>query len=264
LGFTSDNTLFVLLSDHGEGQLSFGNDNYFAHAGEITEDVLRIYLSLSHPGIKHSLLSLVDLKNICLSLLQIPNPSLGGDLISRLKVLPGHIYAESFYNYVGNKLPQGLTDKGSLVKIAKKKHIQPEYVLGSRALINQSSKLVLHGEPEYLFRDSSSPEPFELIINRIYQSILYRFPDLQSQKSLLKAHLHSPMDKEALANEILNSQEKSLKPFIETLKINNFVDRHTNDRSWLIKKKIHWLSILTHQTFSLQDHRKLDHLISKY
>ena len=54
IGITQKNTLFIFLSDHGEGRSSFDIDNlHFSHGGDITEEVLRIFVSFSQKLSQH-------------------------------------------------------------------------------------------------------------------------------------------------------------------------------------------------------------------
>ena len=48
-GFNVKNTLFVFLSDHGEGRCWFDNNNYFLHGGELTQEVIQNFNLFSAP-----------------------------------------------------------------------------------------------------------------------------------------------------------------------------------------------------------------------
>ncbi|MFH2085989.1 MAG: sulfatase-like hydrolase/transferase [bacterium] len=258
LGYTSDNTLFIFLSDHGEGQTTFDTNNIikFNHGGDITEDVLRIFLTISESGINRKLMSIADLSNLALSLLGVPYPKPIEYSLSRAVIPPHHLYAESHYNIVGDKLAHGLTDQGTLAQITS-------HVLGSRAFITDSHKYILHGEPEYL-ASSHSTEPASVVIDRLFQSIFYRFSDSTSKKSLLGAHAHSPLEPDALAYKLLISPEKTLKPFTESFETTDLADHPIDDTSWTIQAKFHWLSALTTHVLHPRRHYRFSKLINNY
>lgn len=261
LGYTPDNTLFVYLSDHGEGRSTFNDSTGFAHGGDITEDVLRIFLTLSTPGIDPALISIADLAHLSLSLLGVPYPRPLEYLTTRLAIPPHHIYAESHYNYVGDKLPHGLTDQGTFEEVAKKAKVLPTYVLGSRAFITPTHKYVLHGEPEYLTVTDVAESPAS-IIDGLYQAIFYRFPDQKSKRGLLGSS--TPIDRDALAYKLLLTTEKALKPFTEIFTTAGLADEPMIDTSWAMQVKFHWLSVLTHHVLHPRRHYRFSKLINSY
>ena len=265
IGITQKNTLFIFLSDHGEGRSSFDIDNlHFSHGGDITEEVLRIFVSFSQKlPIKIDLLSISDIKDISLYLLGFK------DKFQQNHIFPPfskekHVYAETFFNFVGEKFPHGLTENGSLVKIAIEKNIQPEYVLGSRALISEKEKIILHAKPEYLVKKYFTTKiSNQQLIDNLYKSILGRYPDKGSKKNLLKRLNKNEIDADEITNSLLESKEKKQFPFTRIFSIKKLEDKLSLNSYKENKLIYHQIISLSAKLYNPIKHLLLSHFLKK-
>ncbi len=135
LGFKNKNTLFIILSDHGEGKTEFFNSLNFNHGGEITEEVIRITLMINtkfKTVKKEQLISIKDLKKFLTQ---------KNFLISKKNPI---IYAE---RYVSDIKPKN-TKK--LFKLFKSNTL---HFLHQRAFIDNKEKIIIYGFLDHFIKN---------------------------------------------------------------------------------------------------------------
>lgn len=224
LGIRSTNSLYFIISDHGEGRTSFDKNNKdFAHGGEITESVIRnVTGSNANLGFIYKFkvpFSITFIKHISLLLLGIKS-KLELPIINSNPFNIGHsIYAESFLNFVEQDLPHGITDRGTIVTIAKEKRKEIPSILKNRALINFEHKFIINGIPEKIHTLSIEKYNFSEIVEKSFTYIFSRKPDGKAKKDF-QTLLKNGYSLKAFIKTLLASEEKKQKPFVIKHKIN--------------------------------------------
>ncbi len=140
LGFNKTNTLFIILSDHGEGEASFKSKNFFSHAWELTESVLRILMLTNYKFNRKVIkkkISIKDIKNIILEILK-------GEI--NLKLNDNFIYAEYFksnLNYLKKSTNFASKEFENLCERSSQYLIQNALLINNLKLIFNNFKSIL-------------------------------------------------------------------------------------------------------------------------
>jgi phosphoadenosine phosphosulfate reductase len=104
-GFFSQESIYAIFSDHGEGRVSYTDEAIFGHAGELYNDVIRIPLIFYAPGVKrqisYDLISIVDIfpSMAFYAGLKIEKNNYGGDSACRNYNLDGQLFKNRDYCY---------------------------------------------------------------------------------------------------------------------------------------------------------------------
>jgi len=229
LGFNDKNTLFILLSDHGEGRCWFDNSNYFLHGGELTQEVIQNFNCCSIKSDKtNSLTSIVDVYSTSLSLLGVENNS-KSDSINIFQKNRERLYIEQ---YTANKAPFmkdfNDSDKNFNIKIGEIKAF-----VNQRGIVENNYKTIFQGKPEFTFLDQKELH-VKKFITESYRSLLKREPDeagLKKYTLLLKQNRISRTD---FYKELKKSPEFLNNGLLKTYYVKGLTDKNT-DSNEIIK-----------------------------
>ncbi len=209
-GFFSRDALYSILSDHGEGRVSYLDQSIFSHAGELYDEIIHVPMIFHAPGLKdkirNELASIVDIYPSMIYYAGLNQPgyidSSGGlyglDGIKFSEEPPERefCYSEYFANkiigYTGDsdakKDKEGIKDGIVLNKFSP----EDEYFLFQRSLRTKNKKFVYYGDffPTEDFNLNDFIQEFsgksdEDYVKSLYKKILNRLED----KAGLSAHV---------------------------------------------------------------------------
>ncbi len=215
IGFFDKDSIYAVLSDHGEGRVSLENQDIFNHAGALFDEVIRIPLIFNSPGLKKNkyegLASIADIFPTILNALKIgfPRAELDGIDLSENREF---CYSELFYiKQYGDKSIELSGDSSNRPK-AENLTDNFEYLLNQRAVRTNNKKYIfkhidLNGiKEDYLAGKKTGDEEY---VKWLYRSLLLRFADeegLNSKLSRLKAKETTRL---GLYNEFISSEERN-------------------------------------------------------
>jgi phosphoadenosine phosphosulfate reductase len=201
-----DRALTVIFSDHGEGRCFYHDPSFFAHAGELYDNVLRVPLLIHASGItpqvSDALVSLVDIFPTVLALAGV-NGSLSYSLdgINCYNGCRSSVYAEVW------NAPKGLPDVRRYREIEEN-----EWLLLQRCIRTKTKKLVLTGKQED-FREKATFElPEEDFVRFLYRKVLARFEDQEGFTHYVHTLKEGIRTKEKLLGEFLQCEEYRSRP----------------------------------------------------
>jgi len=211
LGLNFNNSLFIIIGDHGEGKINFNNRFKFGHGLDLSEDVIRIPILISAKIKKTNLLSIKHIKNI------IYNSLFDKNIFNKHKNID-HIYSEVFLNKNSAKLNDS------------KQHINSDFIKEQESLLYQrglvlpnSTKIILKGEPEF-FSNGTTELPNDVFLKKLYRSLFFRFEDKPGYNHHLKQLDNNGINKDSLKKLFIESKEFKSKKLLTVYNTNNLND----------------------------------------
>lgn len=190
-----DNALIVIFSDHGEGRCFYQNHDYFAHAGELYDSVIRVPLIInmqeSNYKVDDNLISIVDIFSMIISLTGV----------------------SVFLEYeTDSKWPVQRNTCFSEVWVTLRNGDYSEWLLFQRSLRTINKKFLLVGKQE----DFQSQDFYNLseedYIRSLYRKILTRIEDESGMYNANMALKNDEISRLGLLKNILKSKEYKSRP----------------------------------------------------
>jgi arylsulfatase A-like enzyme len=228
LGFNTSNTLFIFLSDHGEGRCWFENDNYFLHGGELTQEVIQNFNLFSTPFQKtKSLISIADIYNTSLSLLGLKK----SESISSIDIY--HNKREKLYieQFTANKAPY-MKDFTSNEKNFYMNLKEIKTFVNQRGIVEKDYKMIFQGKPEFESRSDFEINqlPLDTFVSKAYNSFLRREPEKKGLKKYVNFIKKGKISRRRLFEEIVSSPEFKKNGFFNLYKIDEFKDKKISEQ----------------------------------
>jgi len=165
-----NNSLFIFFSDHSEGRCNSNNLNFFAHGGELYDEVMRVPLYIYHKKLmKRQIMKQTSLVDIFPTVLDIvfnnkqflkPRYKING--LSLLDDKQNHKFTYAEFWRSDKEHPQDYpTNKN--------------WLLCQRVIRTSKSKLLLFGQPENIASTSFS----NLDINDVNKFLMCKFSDIK-------------------------------------------------------------------------------------
>jgi hypothetical protein len=215
MGFLND-SLLIILADHGEGKCDEADQYLFSHGGFPYENVIRIPLIVYNKGIKPKIIdtqvSIVDLFPTVLNIAmnKIPQELLTYTIEGKNLTSIGNADVHEFVQGEGWICPSSdfyATDIG--LKTPKDKDI--EWFHSYRFLRRKDKKYIIYGNQEAFLDISAFNLPNEEFIRKLYRCLLGRIEDKQGFEYWLKNLNLNILSKNEVLTSFLHSQEYQLK-----------------------------------------------------
>ncbi|WP_084413386.1 phosphoadenosine phosphosulfate reductase family protein [Desulfovirgula thermocuniculi] len=235
-----DQSLVVIFSDHGEGRCFYHDPTYFAHGGELYDEVLRVPLIIKIPGEPHGvvdkLVSLVDIFPTLVEAADLKEKPVLSDGVSLIRSVAretayaevwqvkdaerfqsaawelGEAYIRNQNQLAGNgRLIESTREKSAALSTKVASH---EWLLLQRCLRTSTHKFILTGKPE----DFQGPDlpvlSDEDYVGLLYRKILARFEDEEGLAQHVQALRKGNVSRQQLLKEFLRCEEYRSRPRI--------------------------------------------------
>ncbi len=210
-----DRALTVIFSDHGEGRCFYHEPNFFSHAGELYDNVLRVPLFIYAPEIAFRvsdvLVSLVDVFPTVLEMAGVREniPYSFDGIICHNGGGHDRVYAEVWAAFKGGNLTD---DSKGNPRVPAVEIEDNEWLLFQRCIRTKKKKLVITGKQED-FREKATFElPEEEFVRLLYRKVLARFEDAEGFTHHTRALKEGVKNKEELLVEFLQCKEYRSRP----------------------------------------------------
>ncbi|HXX53270.1 MAG TPA: sulfatase-like hydrolase/transferase [Thermodesulfovibrionales bacterium] len=195
LGYMDD-SLIIVLSDHGEGRMNDHDHSLFGHCGPLFDNVIRVPLMLYHkdirPGVSDKLVSVVDILPTVLETIinmntnDLPYPLDGINLLGHSSV-KRKVYSETWAT--------DCIDKHWNLDMASS-------LLYQRALRSETHKYIIYGKPERFDEVASDHFNDEEFLKEYYRCLLARFEPYSEFVERLDALRANRTQRESLLNVV--------------------------------------------------------------
>ncbi len=203
LGLLED-SLLVVVSDHGEGKSLPENPDDFTHGGRLYDSVIRVPLMICNEDFEHRLIhdnvSIVDIFPT------VVNLALGQEAAD---LLPYHLHGLCLGPTQGDGerfvYSENWSRDASGVPVPD---LYPSYYLDQRSLRSSAVKFLIHGEPECLEKpEIAAGKSDGIFIQTLYRGLLGRFEGFWEYLGSLRDLRSGKITRERLLDEILHSLE---------------------------------------------------------
>ncbi len=209
LGLNQDNSLFVILSDHGEGRTEIKNSKNFSHGGELTEETLRIpFLTNAKMNPLKVSFSIKDVKRFVSFLLKSKSCE---ECFVKKEVKYAEFFRwnqTTFVNLDTNKLDREI-----------------KTFISQKALIFDGYKIIIEFFPKKLVKIVENKNDYKKYICSLYKYLLGRFSDPSGFKGHLKRLTLGEISNLDLFQIFLNSEEFKKRNFISLIQTDKLQDK---------------------------------------